>query len=70
MTEWSQLDGGLKVPEALKRSGQFVITKSKIVELLEVTRVGSVINCAKLLLSKNEYNFPPTSLFPDGFATS
>ena len=33
-------------------------------------RIGSAINCAKLLLSKNEFNFPPTSLFPDGFATS
>ena len=46
------MDGGLKVPEALKRSGQFVITRSNIVELLKVTHVGSAINCAKLLLLK------------------
>ena len=31
MTEWSQLEGGLKVPVLTKKLGQFVIITSKIV---------------------------------------
>ena len=49
MTLWSQLAGGLRVKWLVQCPGESVMTRSRIVGLVAVIRVGSFINWNKLL---------------------